>query len=101
MAKSKTPAKKAAKTNGASNGGSNGHAKAAVRSAKAGGHVPVERYAKDPKSVLKRLHEKAESAGTQAANALVRAEAAGDKSPHVAKLKKAIGAFESAMKVLQ
>lgn len=100
MSKSKTPAKKtAAKSNGASNG-SNGHAKAAVRSAKLGGHVSAERYAKDPKSVVKRLHEKAESAGTQAANALVRAKAAGDKSPHVAKLEKAIGVFESAMKVL-
>ncbi len=102
MSKSKTPAKKStkAKTNGAAtNGSSNGH-KAAARSAKQGGHVAAERYAKDPKSVVKRLAEKAHSAATQAANAFVRADAAGDKSPHTAKLKKAITLFESAEKAL-
>lgn len=96
MAKSKTNgAKTSAKANG------NGHAaSASARSAKQGGSVPAERYAKDSKSVVKRLHEKALAGGTQAANAYVRAEAAGDKSPHTAKLKKAVTGFENIAKML-
>lgn len=99
MSKAKTTKKAAAKSNG-TNGTSNGH-KPVPRSAKQGGEVPAERYAKDPKAVVKRLKEKAEAAATQAANAIVRAEAAGDeKNPNVAKLKKGMGLFESAMKAL-
>lgn len=93
----KTKSKKngAAKTNGATNG----H-KVEPRSAKQGGHVAAERYAKDPKSVVARLKEKAESAGTQAANALLRAEAAEVKGPAVEKLKKAVDGFDKVMKAL-
>lgn len=97
MAKSKkTPTKK---SNGASNGASNGH-KAEPRSAKQGGHVPAARYAKDPKSVVARLKEKAQSAGEQAANAIVRAEKAGVKDSHTKKLADGLKHFESAMKAL-
>lgn len=94
MAKSNGAKKNGAKTNG------NGHASANARSAKQGGSVPAERYAKDPKSVVARLKEKAVAGGTQAANAYVRADAAGDKSPHTAKLKKAITGFENLAKML-
>lgn len=91
---------KTAKTNGAkTNGASNGH-KSEVRSANQGGHVAAERYAKDPKSVVTRLKEKAQAAATQAANAIVRAEAAEVKGPHVEKLKKALDGFEKVMKTL-
>lgn len=83
------PAKKAAAK-------SNGHA----RSATNGGHVPKERYAKDPKSVVTRLKEKADKALTQAANAVVRAEKAGITSPAVAKLQASMNHFEAAKKAL-
>ena len=92
----KAPAKKApkAKTNGA-----NGHA-ASPRSAKQGGDVPAERYAKDPKSVAKRLKEKSVALQEQAANALVRAEGAGIDDASTKKLRSAISHFEAAEKAL-
>ena len=43
----------------------------AVRSAANGGHIPKERYAKDPKSVATRLKDKANKLLQQAANAVV------------------------------
>lgn len=100
MAKTnKKAAKKAApaKTKKAPQGSSGD---GAPRSAARGGEVPVERYAKDPKSVAKRLKEKADKAHTQAANAVVRAEAAGVTSPFIEKLQAAMGHFEAAKKAL-
>jgi hypothetical protein len=87
----KAPAKKAPK---ASSG------EGAARSAARGGSVPEERYAKDPKSVAKRLKEKADKAITQAANAVTRAEAAGVDSPFVKKLQASMDHFEAAKKAL-
>lgn len=92
----KTPAKKTSKAK--PNGSSTGHGEA--RSAARGGTVAVERYAKDPKSVAKRLKEKADAALTQAANAVLRAENAEIDSPFIAKLKAAMSGFESAKKAL-
>lgn len=101
MAKSKTPAKKVpvkkapAKAPAKSNG--NG---AHARSATNGGHVPKERYAKDPKSVATRLKEKADSLLAQAANAVVRAEKNGISHAAVGKLQASMGHFEAAKKAL-
>lgn len=72
----------------------------AVRSAANGGHIPKERYAKDPKSVATRLKDKANKALAQAGNAVVRAETAGNDSPAVEKLRTAMGHFEAAKKAL-
>lgn len=94
-ASKKAPAKKkTAPKQGSSTG--NG----TPRSASRGGTVAVERYAKDPKSVAKRLKEKASKAATQAANAVIRAETAGIENDHVKKLQKAIGHFDAAKTAL-
>lgn len=99
MATKKTPAKKApakaAKPAKTSNG--NG---AHARSATNGGHVPKERYAKDPKSVASRLKEKTDSLLTQAANAVVRAEKNGITHAAVGKLQASMAHLEAAKKAL-
>lgn len=93
-ASKKAPAKKVAKPQGSSTG--NGSPRSAAR----GGSVPEERYAKDPKSVALRLKEKAERASTQAANAVVRAEAAGIDNGYVKKLQASLEHFDAARKAL-
>ncbi len=98
-ASKKAPAKKATKKaapkpQGSSTG--NGEPRSAAR----GGSVAVERYAKDPKSVARRLKEKADKALTQAANAVVRAENAGVDNDHVKKLRASMEHFEAAKKSL-
>lgn len=87
----KAPAKKAKL--GSSTG--SGEARSAAR----GGTVAVERYAKDPKSVVTRLKEKVSSIETQATNAILRADNAGIDNPHVAKLRKLLDAIATTKKV--
>lgn len=101
MAK-KTPAKTAAKPTKTPKAPvkSNGNGAAHARSATNGGHVPKERYAKDPKSVANRLKEKADSLLSQAANAVVRAEKNGINHAAVGKLQASMGHFEAAKKAL-
>jgi hypothetical protein len=89
-AKKKAPAK-------AKLGSSTGSGDA--RSAARGGTVAVERYAKDPKSVVMRLKEKVISIEKQAANAILRADNQGLDNPHVTKLRKLLDAISTTKKV--
>lgn len=110
MASKKTPAKKTAKKTAPKPAKAPKAVKApkptkapsadGSRSALKGGHVPAERYAKDPKSVVARLKEKAQEAGTQAANAMVRAEKNNTANTWTAKLGVAVELFEKAVKAL-
>lgn len=94
----KAPVKKAAKATPKPAGSSTGSGSA--RSASRGGSVPEERYAKDPKSVVMRLREKADKALTQAANAIVRAEKAGVANTYVLKLQASMEHLEATKKAL-
>ncbi len=104
MASKKTPAKKTAKKTAPKAAKAPKPAKTpsadGSRSALKGGHVPAERYAKDPKSVVARLKEKAQEAGAQTANAIVRAERNGIENSWTAKLGVAADLFEKAVKAL-
>jgi len=93
----KTPAKKTPAKAKAKLGSSTGNGEA--RSAARGGTVAVERYAKDPKSVVTRLKEKVASIETQAANAVLRAENAGLDNPHVVRLRKVLEGAAALKKV--
>lgn len=70
------------------------------RSATNGGHIPKERYAKDPKSVLVRVRERTTALETQVANAVVRAETNGNESKELAKLRNAFTHLDGLKKAL-
>lgn len=92
--KGSAKASKPVAKNGNGNGGSH------PRSALQGGEVPAERYAKDAKSVVGRVKEKAEASMVQVANAIVRSEKAGIENTAVKKLRTAFDHFEAAKKAL-
>lgn len=70
------------------------------RSASNGGHIPKERYAKDPKSVLIRVKERINALDTQVANAVARAETNGQGGKELAKLQAAFPHLDSLKKAL-
>jgi len=70
------------------------------RSASNGGHIPKERYAKDPKSVLIRVKERINALDTQVANAVARAETNGHGGKELAKLQAAFPHLDSLKKAL-
>ena len=70
------------------------------RSASNGGHIPKERYAKDPKSVIIRVRERINALDTQVANAVARAETNGQGGKELAKLQAAFPHLDGLKKAL-
>ena len=96
VVKAKVPAKKkVVKGRKAPVGGGPLTSARGVRAASRGGHIPAERYSRDPASVTARVREKIERLLSLTSNCVVRAERNGAPEKQVAKLRAAIGHLES------